>query len=352
MVPIIKYDSCSTATELMQKLSPVAATWGDSPGDWIFRGLADTKRYQLIPSALRLPPPILSFTDKAPAAPATRLTLKHIDQVDLEYGLLWEFFRVADGQGLLIPEDSQIYRSPWGHMDIEKDLERAKQGKGRWPFDALLSLAALAQHYGVPTRLLDWSNDAFIAAYFAASEAGIRLDRWNQGQCSMCGAERSGSAQCSRCDILLTDAHPDQLRLGVWCLNWRYVLNRWPGGTEAEQIEVLLVMAPRATNPNLHAQGGVFTVHLIKPGKPTAKINRETLDSVILGTAKKVKGTRRPYMRLLTLPVKEADTLLRLLAMQNIHAASIYPGFDGVVRHLNEWRLWDIPPHPQDLPIR
>jgi hypothetical protein len=146
-----------------------------------------------------------------------------------------------------------------------------------------------------------------------------------------------------------SDAHPDRLRLGVWGLNWRYVWDRWPG-QNADKIKVLLVMAPRATNPNLHAQGGVFTVHIVKPPDPGANICRKPLDYVIERTARR-NGTPSPVMKHLTLPVCQAGRLLRFLAEQNIHASSVFPGFDGVVRHLREWRLWDKPPPERDLPI-
>jgi hypothetical protein len=312
----------TTADEFLQILSPLASAWSDTARDWIFRGVGDAERHKLIPSALREPPPgspplILKYTTKTPIRPRM-----HKEQIEAEYDLLWDFFRVADGQGLLIPEDSQIYRSPWASEPIHTGVEEAKNGRGPWPFDELISLAALAQHHGVPTRLMDWSNDAFTAAYFAAAGGAYRIE---QGD-------------------------PDDECLAVWCLNWRYIWLRWPGGAP-DDIEVLLVMAPRATNPNLHAQGGVFTVRIVKPGKPNAPIDRQPLD-VAIETTSRNQGLPFPILRRVTLPIRESGRLLRLLAGHNIHAASIYPGFDGVVKHLHEWRPWDVPPPERDLPIR
>lgn len=298
-------------------LSPIHRDWSTAPRDWVFRGLGNAEEFQLIPTSLREPLPVLKYTDKSGVIPRT-----HGEQVEAEYDLLWDFFRVADGQGLLIPEDSQIYRSPWASTSIREGVDRAKEGKGPWPCDQLLSLAALAQHYGVPTRMMDWSNDAFIAAHFAAADAAIRLEKGERGD----------------------------RRLAVWCLNWRYVWIRWPE-SKPDDIEVLLVMAPRATNPNLHAQRGLFTVHMVKSVKHNDPINREPLDRVIEDRFGDVQ-IKLPVMRQITLPISESGALLRLLAAHNVHSASIFPGFDGVVKYLKEWRRWDVPPPSGDLPIR
>jgi hypothetical protein len=52
-----------------------------------------------------------------------------------------------------------------------------------------------------------------------------------------------------------------------------------------------------------------------------------------------------------TLPHTEAPTLLRLLALDGISAATIFPSYAGVVSALRERPLWDfIPgPDPKDL---
>ena len=83
--------------------------------------------------------------------------------------MLIDFFQFADAAGLPLPEDSRQLRNDLEDWLISfarmyrKDKDKHRL---RWPPSNLLSIMALAQHYGVPTRLLDWSRSAHTASLF------------------------------------------------------------------------------------------------------------------------------------------------------------------------------------------
>lgn len=301
----------ATAEDLLAALSPMASTWNPSPTLWAFRGQADAA-WPLLPAALRHN----ARLDYLPTG-SSGLKRTNEEQVRAEFDRLIDFFLAADAQGLGIPEDTQDLRSPESWMEtIEFDVCAAMQG-GRWPSDRLLSLSALAQHYGVPTRLVDWSNKPLIATYFAAEEAA----RWVKESKSFPNGNEKGTHA-----------------LGVWCLNLDFVINAWPANDESYP-RILVVTAPRATNPNLHAQGGVFTIER-NEFNPEDTVTSVPLDEII--EAKWIElGETKPAMRLLRLPHSEAPALLRLLRWHGVDGGVVYPGYKGVVKALEERRLWD-----------
>ena len=53
----------------------------------------------------------------------------------------------------------------------EENFLKYSQDPSIWPGDELLKPMALARLHGLPTRLLDWTTNPYVAVYFAASKA-------------------------------------------------------------------------------------------------------------------------------------------------------------------------------------
>jgi hypothetical protein len=302
---------CSSAQEFLDALSPLGSYFREVglSEPWLFRGQGQD--VPLIPSAFR--------TDEK-SDKLTTLTKRDLrkfeERVLAERDVLIRFFNIADKRGLILPDDSQQLRaklatlmSDWGDIppsDWGERLERATMA---------LSIMALAQHYGIPTRLLDWTRQALSAAFFAAEDA------------------------------LKHDEYDSASRLVVWAFYFPQLGRR----TELQQLTdpVLVVTAPSATNPNLKAQQGVFTLlhpHYTKE----AEGQYLPFEQVLAGLAEEADPKHSDADKLIvgcrlqkfTLHVSEAKALLHLLAKLDITSSSIYPGYGSIVRDIRMETLW------------
>lgn len=187
-----------TAREFLDCVSPRGDHFGNALTfrDWAFRGHGDSS-FRLLPTALREGgrerlQKYLGWPTHLVDAMATAA-----GQAFAEATLLTRFFEVVDDHGLAIPGDSPRFREMVGRetAELQTIVEREDSPYVWWPDDDWVPLMALAQHYGLPTRLLDWTYSPMIAAYFAA-ECAVHLERPGSASLSVWALDRRVLKAC------------------------------------------------------------------------------------------------------------------------------------------------------------
>lgn len=286
LLAMIEEEDFPTAREFLEALRPGDRRWQPHSTCWLFRGQSDSQ-WPLIPTAARdkcwVPfseqRPTKSYVDK----------LRAFGPLVFEADLLRKFAHALDHAGLPIPGASRA--------DIESLPVMINDYRELVP--KYLELIALAQHHGVPTRLLDFTRHGLIAAYFAAAAKPSRVR---------------------------------DTRLCVWAIDGRLselekrAARRW----------LSIYTATRAINAHLRAQEGVFFVW-------GTEQDFVPLDEVVLAMVRespphfmRQQGSSVPVLRRLTLPTSEVTELLGLLVNERISGATMFPGINGVVRGMTE----------------
>jgi hypothetical protein len=212
-------------------------------------------------------------------------------QIEAELYAVREFIESSNTIGLRIPDGSKVREYNF-HRDVGNYLiyianlfNRVYETEASTLPIANTSFA-LAQHHGLPTRLLDWSSHPLVVAYFAA--------------CSVKSDDLTGS-------------------LAVWALRDDALY-----GLQMSKFTV-----DRSEHEFLHAQHGLFMyfhnpeVYFLKHGEwPSIESAMEDF----LPVSSKQGG----FFKKITLPKSQAGELLRLLWAENITHAHLMPSYKGV----------------------
>jgi len=296
---------CKTAEDLLAALEPSSRLWRAERWRWAFRGQPDATR-PLVPSLLRDGRWLEFVDDYSPIA----------NVLIAEFHSILEFCGQADRHGLSLPAFDLRGTFPQYGEDLERisgltDDATRTEILARVPPQRAHANFALAQHYGVPTRFLDWTWKPLVAAYFAAKGAAARQTKGSLG------------------------------KLAVFALNLDALRDLQVRRLALKVPEIRVVQAPQASIPNLAAQAGLFTfAPFVTDDRDLFDLLRDLLARRGSQTALFTRGHKPIVAIKVTMPWVEAGALLRLLAEEHVSAASVFPGYAGVVESLRETGLW------------
>ncbi len=186
------------------------------------------------------------------------------------------------GAGRVEDELGSHRTTRFGERDEREALERFKRDAlpfldYRPPLDHDLEWLAIAQHYGMKTRLLDWTESLLIAAYFAVEDAGA------EGSAVIYGVK----------DLPVVGPNAD------------------PFG-----LREVSVYRPSRVTPRIGPQWSIFTIH----PQPTSDFRQSGV----------LSEWRLPGRR-------NCEQVRLVLDSCGINSASLYPDLSGLARHIY-WR--------------
>lgn len=223
-------------------------------------------------------------------------------QARAEFQLIMEFILFADELGHPVP-GSEIYLR-LSNYDYIPDLRK-------YPLVRLLpepnATAALAQHHGIPTRAIDWTNNPLVSAFFAAE--GVSCD-------------------------------DDDGCIAVWAI--RHDLLRKYGGDQIQKREYCqfkVLKCPRSDNLYLHAQEGLFIFPIYGCAYFAKNGCWPTLEEFAIDIS---QSANEDVIRKFVLPNAQVGELLRLLWARGISRGHLMPTYDNVTKSLlTKWEWWD-----------
>lgn len=174
---------------------------------------------------------------------------------------------------------------------------------------AMIDWWPLMRHYGVPTRLLDWTASFYVGAYFAASKAPDK-----DGAIYL--VHRRTLAEAMK----FTHADAAEMPTSVTAADKEFQRPDAPPVVHVYSRKTALL-------DRMVVQQGVFLV---------SRNVRADLEEVLATEIPKVADSSKETLRKISVPAALKQTIRRRLRAMNVTGSSLFPGLDGIGRELDE----------------